>query len=332
MAESSTPREAPRLSLWQRFWHVPVRAERLALMRICLGLALLSDQFLQVLPAFSYLFGPGGTSPAGLHEAWQLEYWNWTILFFYTDDLTVLALAFAAWVAVALLWTVGLWTRTTNVVLWLLTLAFLWRNPNHLNGGDYVLMVGLFLLMLSPCGRALSLDARRRRHQTGQTRPAYTEAWPVRLIQIQLCTLYCCTGLVKLKGEWDWDGPFHLTGTWWDGTSVHYVANFLHMTRWSYAQLPVPFWVTRPLTYATAWWEALFPLLVLWRWTRRPALAFGLLLHLGIVLQVEVGTFSFFTMAFYAVWVPCTFWRRWDQFFIARSRDRAAPPGPALRG
>ena len=35
--------------------------------------------------------------------------------------------------------------------------------------------------------------------------------------------------------------------------------------------------------------------------------------HVGIYLTIEVGWFSFYTMAFYAVWVPEWFWARFDR-------------------
>ena len=43
-----------------KFWHQPMQAEGLALMRILLGLALLADQLLQILPNLEEFFGPTG--------------------------------------------------------------------------------------------------------------------------------------------------------------------------------------------------------------------------------------------------------------------------------
>jgi hypothetical protein len=335
MGSSSSTASEPGLgrpSWWVRFWHEPLRAERLALTRLLFGLALLTDQLFQYLPNFREFFGPEGVAPAGLHDAWLLQTWRWTALFFHTDDLGILYPAFFAWVAVTALWTLGFCTRLTNVGVWFGALCFLNRNPNLLNGGDRVLQAGLFLLMLSPCGRALSLDALLRRWWTGRAGPAYTPAWPVRLIQIQLCLIYLSTGLVKLKGEWA-GGPFEFKGTWWEGTSIHYALNYVTMSRWSFAQLPLPLWLTAALTYVCVWWETLFPLLVLPRWTRGPALWFGVLFHLGIYFTIEVGWFSFYTLAFYGVWVPEWFWQRGDAprevTVPAPAVARPAPAEPA---
>src|SRR4051794_36295364 len=73
--QPDTPRQAWPLRLlarawaaWAEFWHAPIRVERLALLRILLGLALLTDLFLQHLPNFGELYGPLGGVPAGLQD------------------------------------------------------------------------------------------------------------------------------------------------------------------------------------------------------------------------------------------------------------------------
>lgn len=299
-------------SAWTRFWHEPVRAERLAAMRILLAFAVLTDQLLQYWPNMEELFGPTGVAFEGLHDEWTLRRWKWTMLLFNSDDLQVVNTVFFVWVAATVMLLVGCWTRTANVIVWFLTLCFVNRNPNVLNGGDDVMKTGLLLLALAPSGRALSLDSwwrRRRAAAKGEPPPSrLVEPWSVRLLQIQLAVIYCSTGLVKLTAR----SPFY-EGTWWAGTSIHYVLNDATMARWSYAQLPVPFWITAPMTYLSVWWEVLFPLLVLFRRTRGPALVFGVLFHFGIWLTIEVGWFSFYTLAFYGVWIPAWFWERWER-------------------
>jgi hypothetical protein len=292
-------------SAWGRFWHAPVRAERLALMRILLGVALLGQQLLEYLPHLHEFFGPDGVGYAGLHDHAQLRSWQWPMLVFNTDDMRIVYAALGLWMAVTLAFTVGWHTRVANAGVWFLTLSFMARNPLILDGGDSTLQVGIFLLLLSPCGRALSVDAWRRRRRGLKVGPVYTEAWPVRLIQIQLCVIYCTSGLAKWKGE----GPFE--GTWWDGTSIHNVLNDMMLNRWSYAALPVPLWITAPLTYLCVAWEVFFPLLVVFRPTRKWALLFGILFHLGIWVTVCIGWFSFYMLCFYAVWLPDELWQRW---------------------
>jgi hypothetical protein len=319
-------------SLWTQFWHVPVRAERLALMRILLALALLYDQLGQYLPILELAFGPHGIAPDGLHDAFQLERWRVSVLFFNTSDVELIRPFFWIWVVVNCLWLVGWQTRVMNVLLWLLTRMFHGLNPNLLNAGDGALVTGILLLMLAPSGRALSLDAWLRHRRTGQAGPDYTPAWPVRILQLQLCVIYLTTGLSKLimvKFSWPEDGWWP-EGTWWDGTSIHNVLNDIARSRWSYAELPLPFWITAIMTYSCVWWETLFSLLVLSRWTRRWALWFGICFHLGIWVMLEVSGFSMYMLAFYGVWVSDAFWNRWRPAQAVEAPGVVHEPQPGL--
>jgi len=286
-------------NLWQRFWHDPLRAERLGLTRVLFAAALLGDQLFQYLPYLADFYGPTGIAPAGLNDDWALQTWRWTVLLFNTDDMHIVVPLFWTWVAATFLFLVGWHTRWISILVWFLTLCFHNRNTALLNFGDDLLRNALFLLMISPCGCAFSIDAWRQRRQHPGSGSTLIPAWPVRLLQIQLCMMYFSTGLAKLVREPDW-----FTGTWWDGTSMHYVLNIVTRARWSFAQLPLPLWVTAPMTYSVVAWEVLFPLLVLFPRTRKWALWFGVLLHLGILATIEIGWFSFYSLAMYGVWIP----------------------------
>lgn len=299
-------------SRWHRFWHEPVRAERLALVRIGLALALLADQLLQYGPALQVLFGANGIAPSGLFSNATLEDWRWTVLVFDADAMQVVIPVYCLWVLVTIGLLVGWQTRCMNAAAWFLTICFINRTPIVKNGGDDLLATSLFWLMLMPSGAALSLDhwLQRRRCRTNVPfQPPCIHPWGVRVLQIQLTMVYVTSGIAKLSGGsvafWE--------GTWWQGTSVYYVLNDIRMARISWVELPMAFWMTVVLTYASVWWEALFPLLLLSRRTRIIALWFGILFHLGIHLLIEVGWFSYYTLALYGLWVPDWFWQRFDR-------------------
>jgi uncharacterized membrane protein YphA (DoxX/SURF4 family) len=312
------------LTRWQRFWHEPVRAERLAVTRILLAFALLTDQLFQYLPHLDLFYGPEGVAPAGVHDEWLLQNWGWTVLVFNTDDMTEVTALFWLRVGLTVAFLVGWHTRVASVALWFLTMCFINRNPALRSKAEDVLMIGLFLLMFAPCGRAFSLDRLRqiRKGRVPADTPPLTPTWPVRLIQIQVCVIYLSTGLAKLLRNFD--GSFE--GTWWTGSSLHYVLNDTTMSRWSYAQLPLPFWLTAALTYASVWWETLFTPLVMFRRTRKWTLWFGVLFHLGIYLTIEVGWFSFYTLSLYGVWIPSEFWDR----ILGRAGNKPASAGSCI--
>src|SRR5262249_53278841 len=91
---SASSYDFTQASWWTRFGPEPVRAERLALVRIFFALALLADQFLQYVPRFVELFGAEGAGYAGLNDEDQLRRWRWTILLSGTDNLSLLWPAF----------------------------------------------------------------------------------------------------------------------------------------------------------------------------------------------------------------------------------------------
>lgn len=290
----------------EAFWHDEVRVERLALVRIAFGVALLTDQLFQYLPYFGYLFGPEGVAPAGINDGRLLRTWRWTAAFFNTDDQTILGVAFALWVLSTLALTVGFKTKIAAVLTWLLTMCFFWRNTAVKNGGDDIIQIALFLFLWAPVAAGLSLDARKK-PSTGTV-----AAWPVRLFQLQMCAMYWSTGVAKLKGGFG--------GTWAQGTSLHYVLNDAAMIRWSYAQWPMPIWMSAPMSYLVLIFEVLFPLLVLVRPIRVYVLWYGVLFHLAIFLTMEVGWFSFYSLAMYPAWLTDRFLVEGRHQWVARLR------------
>lgn len=293
---------------WTAFWHTPVSAERLAFFRIGTGVSLVTDLLIQYLPFLSYLFGPGGMGSEGLNDRWMAANWRWPVLFFTTDDMFVIVLCFALWLLSAIALTIGFHTRLAAVVAWFLTMCFFARNSNVKNGGDDILQIALFLLMFIPSNAALAWDSRK--HPGAATGSFRTiEPWGVRLLQLQMCMMYTATGIAKLQGG--------LGGTWLQGTSLHYVLTDVALTRWSYAQFPVPLWLSAPLGTLVLAWEALFIPLVVWRKTRAFALWYGVVFHVVIFVSLEVGWFSLYAIALYAVWTPDTWirerWPAWER-------------------
>jgi hypothetical protein len=287
---------------WLRFWQEPIASERLALFRICLGLTMLADQALQFAPQFGYLFGPKGISPKGysqteLSRSWEL-FGLLPAQWLATNRLSVMVGLFVTWVLVTLWFTLGYKTRWASVALWITSGLMLGRHPALRNAGDNVLMNALFVMMFAPSGEALSLDAYRGRNPDGTNKftGEFQNPWAVRIFQLLLCSLYTGSAVHKLHGG--------LHGTWLSGTTLHYVFNDFGLTRWPFAKFPVPEWILTLGTYASLFWEAFFIPLVWFKPTRRWALWFGIAFHLMIYLVVEVGWFSFYSIACYAVWVP----------------------------
>jgi hypothetical protein len=77
-------------------------------------------------------------------------------------------------------------------------------------------------------------------------------------------------------------------------------------------------WVTAPLSWYTLIFECFFPFLIWWRRTSHWVLLAGALMHLGILLMMHVGPFSYVAVAAYpALLHPETardWWGRWQRW------------------
>lgn len=256
---------------------------------------------------------------------WVGERWD--------EDSAALDVAMGLWIVFTLFMLVGIGSRLSVVVVWVLSVSFVNMNTYNDNAGDEIRNIALFYLMLCPSGAAWSLDAwwarwwGRREGSVARwlgrpNQPVYIYPWALRLLFVQLGFIYCCNGVFKLLGP-DWPR----------GDSLYYVLNDLTLARWSYAQFPMPVWLTRVLTWSVLGWEAGFPLIMLVPWMvagllrfrrlrtrgmvrlvrllrflRAAALCFGVAFHLGIFAAMELGFFGPFMICLYAPLVP---WERW---------------------
>src|SRR5207302_1551051 len=146
--------------------------------------------------------------------------------------------------------------------------------------GDAVRNILLFFLMWSPSGAVWSIDLllrRRRRTDAGEvTSPVFVPAWPLRILFVQLVFVYFFNGLHKLVGR-----------DWLTGDAVYYVLANLATARFSYVDVPVPYFFTKILTWTVLAFEIGFPVWVAMPWTRTPVLLLGVCFHVGLGLSME---------------------------------------------
>jgi hypothetical protein len=292
-----------------RWWTQPIRAERLAALRIGVAAVLLIDVLTTYLPHAADFYGRdslGAPYVFAARFARNSAYWS---LLEGVESPAVVRAAVLAWATAAACLLLGLATRLCAAAAWALSVSFAAVNPSVENAGDTVRTVLLFYLMLCPCGAVWSLDAWLWRKRRGPA-PFLVHPWPARLLLVQLVCIYFRNGVHKVVG-YDWTV----------GDSLYYVLGDLTLARWSYAWLPVPYLLTRLLTWLVLAWEFLFPILLLWRRLRLPVLCFGAAFHLGIWLCLELGGFAPYMLCLYLPLLP---WERWA--------DRRRPPGVSPAG
>jgi hypothetical protein len=146
-------------------------------------------------------------------------------VWFHVTDPTQMALIHVGVLFLIVLFTLGLFTRVTSVLVWLAVVGYIHRTQQVLFGMDTMMNILLFYLMIGNSGAALSLDRLIARYRAARaslrrsgtidaaTRaylafppPSKSAGFAIRLIQVHFCFIYVAAGLAKLKGAAWWDG------------------------------------------------------------------------------------------------------------------------------
>ncbi|MCA9717615.1 MAG: hypothetical protein KC468_23280, partial [Myxococcales bacterium] len=211
-------------------------------------------------------------------------FWARHSLFFFWDSPSFVEWYMFAFFAVLLLYALGVFSRTTGVIAFLMMCGVYNRNSLYLEGTDTVYCVFWFLLLFCKTGHAWSFDnwwrcrRLRRRGRLAEVgsrgppeaddgaderdgraarrdpelQPVYRLApsWPRYLMMAQLVALYTTTGLEK-------------TGSVWArGDALYYALNMDHFYRFEpWTQIVSSMTATtvfRVMTWVTHWWEMCF--------------------------------------------------------------------------
>lgn len=272
----------------------PVRAERLAALRIGFAAVLLFDILVTYLPFLGDYYGPGSLSwPDVFASRFESPYWHWSILRGLPDTWGP-PVALAAWALAAVALLVGWHAQAAAAVVWALSWSFLNSGYYFHNAGDRLRHTIPLLLMLSPCAPVWSVSSRSAPFGRGRTGPVYIYAWPLRLLFLLMMLMYCFNGLYKLSAP-----------GWRDGSALYYVLTDVGWSRWPVQLGPT---ALKALAWVVMAWEVGFPLWVLIPGTRAAALWLGVLFHVGTGLHMELGMFGLYALCLYLPLVP---WDRW---------------------
>lgn len=251
---------------------------------------------------------------------------NWLRLFG-GQTPTVAWSVVAGALATSALLVVGLGGRLTALVTLVLVQTLVGSNPYTGAAYDTLLLNGLWLCVLGPASRTLSLDARLR---SGRWAPEVTiGAWARYLVVVQLIVMYTSTGVQKVSAYWVPGGDF---------SALYYI---LQMANFHYSDMSWVadyFLLTQIGTAVTWFWECSAPVLLLavWasdgkrggsvgRWMRRLRVreiyvVMGLIMHVSLFFLMELGPFGITSLAFYAALVHPS---EWEALF-----DRFTGPRP----
>lgn len=173
---------------------------------------------------------------------------------------------------------IGLFTRATAIVAWLLHLAAVQGATVMSYGMDNFTTIGLFYLALSPLPDALAWDAKLRGKPP---KPPRIHGLVRRVLQIHLCIIYFFAGITKALGP-----------AWWSGE-----APWRALTRSPFNVVPPAFLKSYPMALmligiAVFLLELSYPIFIWPEATRRFWLAAIIAMHLGIAFSMGLYLFG----------------------------------------
>jgi predicted DCC family thiol-disulfide oxidoreductase YuxK len=289
VTNSARALSAALADLWERIWFQNRSTLPLELARIGIGAAVLLHYSLAT-PYLYDFWGETGWIPPSI--ASHRDPWAQSILFYLTAPWQLLA-----WHLVFLFscaaFMVGWRTSWVKWIVFIGEISYRYRNGFLVYGVDGILCALLFILCLAPTGRALSLDRVRelrgaKRSDLEAVPRHYTSVWAgacIRLMQIQMATLFFYSGITKIQGEVsDWRNG---NAVWLLFSSIDYYNRFL------LDLFAFHYWLVPVATYAVVLIEIAFPFLIWQRRTRPYMLAAAILLHIQIGVFMGLFYFSF---------------------------------------
>lgn len=287
---------------WDAFLFRPVSTFNICVLRIIWG-CILCASILMMLPDRHMWFGIDGV----LGSMTQETPGRLNIMPFLTTTPGSVDIWFATLLAVSAAATIGFFTRTSLLIIWVMLTSMTHTNILILHAGDTLLRFTGFFLIFSPAGTCLSIDAWRRGES--QLYAPLRSPWAQRILQIQLCIVYIATSWWKLKGM-----------PWNDGTAVGQVLNMLEFRRFPLPEFFRGVTMSQALTGYAATVEMLFPILVWFKDTRKPALIAGLLLHLGMEWSLNIQLFQPTILSLYLLFISPEALRRFLNFLTESCR------------
>ena len=273
----------------------------IGLLRVAVGALLLWDVAILGLDLTDYLGSEGWIGPEAARAYLATNSpWAWSFWFWVPDRW--LSVVWAGCLVILALFTLGIWSRVTAVLAWVIAISVVRRAPAALFGFDQMVSTWAFYLaVFGASGQAVSVDRflsrfrtiRRNRKDLGRgggelikgnsgVPPASVSAnLCLRMLQLHLALIYGSAGLAKLMGP-----------EWWNGTAMEMIVLTPEYRRFDLTWL---FRYPTLLALATHFGllvEIAYPILI-WIRKLRPLMIFSVVaLHFGIDLILGLTEFG----------------------------------------
>ena len=289
---------------WNRFVFEPADPTPLGLIRVLVGALLFWSLLIYGLDLNGYL-GRLGWANLEVVELFRHERApsSWSFWFLVPDAW--LRPVWVGCLVVLALFTVGLASRVTAVLAWVIAVSTAIRSPISVYGFDDIITTwALYLAVSGASGRAVSLDrylARFRRNRvevahrrqdgrwtapSGVPLPSIAANIGLRLIQCHLVVIYAISGLSKFQGQ-----------AWWNGTAIWGTLAAGEFRLFDLTWLALYPGLLNAMTHAALFLETAYPVLIWVRPFRPFTIVAVLLMHAAIGLTLGLFEFSLAMLA-----------------------------------
>lgn len=280
----------------------------LALFRIALGVFVLQDLAWRI-PDLRVHYTDEGLFPRSLSMT-TFSQWRWSV-HFVNGTLAFQTFLFFATALIAVLLIVGFQSRLMSILAWALVFSVQSRNPLVLSNSDTLIRVLLFWSMFLPLGVRWSWDAKWMRHHIPTSLPKSTLSVGAAGLLLQIAAMYWFTGAFKWHPTWMTEGSamYYATGA---GQITRPFGDFIH-------RFPS---LLRFLTHGALAIEFIAPIFLFmpFRTSMFRMVGIGAIvsLHLGILVTMDVGMFSWIGPFCMTCFLPAWFWD--DCLTVIRAR------------
>jgi predicted DCC family thiol-disulfide oxidoreductase YuxK len=282
---------------WQTFFFTPADPTVLGLIRAVVGLLAFWSLLVYGIDLHDYFGSHGWAGPEVMGPMMRQQHpLGWSFWYLVPDGW--LRSVWLLCLCVLALYTLGLFSRVTGLLAWVIIVSTVRRVPITLFGFDQILStLALYLAVTLASGQAFSLDRFLKRwrearaaarqvklqgssggrrvspEDSGVPQPTISANLALRLIQLHLVFIYAMAGLAKVQGPSWWEG----TALWGTMAAGEFVTrDFTWISQW-----PL---LVNLLTHASLAFELLYPILV-WLPLVRPLLVVAAVaLHMGIAV------------------------------------------------
>lgn len=286
---------------WNQFFFQPADPTPLGLIRVVTGLLAFWNLWVYGLELDVFLADSGWLSKEAVRSLQPPGAdWSWSFWFGVPDAW--LRTVWVGCLVVTAMMTLGLFSRVTTLLTWIIVVSTVRRVPGLMFGFDQMLStLCLYLAVSMASGQAVSLDRLIARWRAGRRLLAQRiggkiATWPLpggvptptvsanlglRLIQLHLCVIYGMAGISKLQG-----------GMWWTGTAVWPTWIDREFNAFDFTWLADHIWLINLATHATILSEIAYPFLI-WNRPIRPLLLVTVaVMHVGIGVTLGLTEFA----------------------------------------